>query len=54
MGLTAILIVRRPWGQQSGAHFNPSIMLTFFRLGKIEPWDAVFYIVFQFIGAWLE
>jgi aquaporin Z len=28
MGLTAILIIRSPWGQQSGAHFNPSITLT--------------------------
>ena len=51
MGLTAILIIRSPWGQQSGAHFNPSVTLTFFRLGKIESWDAGFYATFQFIGA---
>ena len=51
MGLTAVLIVRSPWGQQSGAHFNPSVTLTFFRLGKIEFWDALFYVVFQFMGA---
>jgi aquaporin Z len=51
MGATAILIVRSPWGRQSGAHFNPSVTLTFFRLGKIEFWDALFYVVFQFIGA---
>jgi len=51
MGLTALLIVRSPWGKQSGAHFNPSITLTFFRLGKIELWDALFYVVFQFVGA---
>jgi aquaporin Z len=51
MGLTAIAIIKSPWGQQSGAHFNPSITLTFFRLGKVESWDAVFYITFQFAGA---
>ena len=50
MGLTAIALIYSPWGKQSGAHFNPSVTLTFFRLGKIEPWDAAFYIVAQFIG----
>src|SRR5213594_4282233 len=50
MGLTAIGIVYSPWGKQSGAHFNPSFTLTFFRLGKVEAWDAVFYAVAQFIG----
>ena len=51
MGLTAVLIIRSPWGQRSGAHFNPSITLTFFRLSKIESWDAIFYVVAQFCGA---
>jgi aquaporin Z len=51
MGLTAIGIVYSPWGKQSGAHLNPSVTLTFFRLGKVAPWDAVFYIISQFIGA---
>jgi len=50
MGLTAIALIYSPWGKQSGAHLNPSITLTFFRLGKIEAWDAVFYIAGQFIG----
>jgi aquaporin Z len=50
MGLTAIGIVYSPLGQRSGAHFNPSVTLTFFRLGKVELWDAVFYSVAQFIG----
>jgi aquaporin Z len=53
MGATAIALIYSPWGQQSGAHFNPSVTLTFFRLGKIEPWDAVFYVVAQFIGGTL-
>lgn len=50
MGITAILIIYSPIGQRSGAHFNPSVTLTFWRLGKVETWDAVFYTVFQFIG----
>ena len=44
MGLTAIAIIYSPWGKQSGAHINPSVTLTFFRLGKIKFWDALFYI----------
>jgi aquaporin Z len=50
MGLTAISLIYSPWGQRSGAHMNPSVTLTFFALGKIAPWDAVFYVLFQFIG----
>ena len=51
MGLTAIAIIYSPWGKQSGAHLNPSVTLTFFRLGKIRGWDALFYIAAQFAGA---
>lgn len=50
MGLTAASIVYSPWGKRSGAHFNPSVTLTFFRLGKIEKWDALFYMLAQFVG----
>lgn len=50
MGATAIGIIKSPLGKRSGAHFNPSVTLTFLRLGKVAPTDAVFYIVFQFIG----
>src|SRR6516164_7275987 len=50
MGLTAIGIFYSPWGQRSGAHMNPAVTLTFLSLGKIAPWDALFYIVFQFLG----
>ena len=53
MGLTAIGIVYSPWGKQSGAHINPSVTLTFFRLGKIRKWDAIFYVIAQFAGALL-
>ena len=51
MGLTAMLIIWSPWGRRSGAHFNPAITLTFYRLGKIGPYDACFYIAAHFIGA---
>jgi aquaporin Z len=50
MGLTSMSIVYSPWGKQSGAHLNPSMTLTFFRLGKVAPWDACFYILSQFVG----
>ena len=53
MGATAIALIYSPWGKQSGAHLNPSVTLTLFRLGKIEPWDACFYVVAQFIGGTL-
>lgn len=53
MGLTAMGIMYSPWGKQSGAHINPAVTLTFYRLGKVDPWDALFYIVFQFAGGLL-
>src|ERR1043165_8102344 len=51
MGSTAIALIFSPLGKRSGGHFNPSVTLTFFRLGKIKPWDAAFYALFQFAGA---
>lgn len=51
MGLTAIGIFLSPFGKLSGAHINPSVTLTFWRLGKIKGQDAIFYAIFQFIGA---
>lgn len=50
MGSCAIAIIYSPFGKRSGAHFNPAVTLTFFRLGKLAPWDAAFYILAQFIG----
>jgi aquaporin Z len=50
MGLTAIAIIYSPFGKRSGAHLNPSVTFTFWRLGKIEGWDALFYVMAQFIG----
>ena len=51
LGATVILIVMSPWGKQSGGHFNPAMTFTFYRLGKVELWDALFYAAAQFFGA---
>jgi len=50
MGSTAIALIFSPLGKRSGAHFNPAVTLAFWRLGKVKNWDAVFYIIAQFIG----
>lgn len=50
MGLTAIGIIYSPWGKRSGAHLNPAVTMTFFRLGKIHGMDAFFYVLAQFVG----
>jgi len=50
MGLTAVALIYSPWGQQSGAHFNPAVTLTFLRLGKIAGPDAFFFVMAQILG----
>ena len=50
MGLTAVLLIYSPWGQRSGAHFNPATTLTFWRLGKIATPDAAWYTLAQMVG----
>jgi aquaporin Z len=50
MGLTLIGLVYSRLGKRSGAHMNPAFTLTFLRLGKVAPWDAVFYVIAQFAG----
>lgn len=50
MGVTLVGIVYSPWGKRSGAHMNPAFTLTFFRLGRVAPWDAAFYVIAQFVG----
>jgi aquaporin Z len=50
MGVTAILIIHSPIGKRSGAHFNPAITFTYWRLRKITHTDAAFYVIFQFVG----
>lgn len=39
------------FGKHSGAQINPAVTWTFFRLGKINFKDALFYTIFQFAGA---
>ena len=50
MGLTALYILNSPFGKRSGAHINPSVTLVQYRLGNINGMDAIFYVLFQFIG----
>lgn len=50
MGLTAIGLIYSPWGKQSGAHMNPAVTFTFYRLGKVRSQDALFYVLFQCLG----
>ena len=51
VGATLVAIVLTPWGKQSGGHLNPAVTFTFFRLGKVQFWDAIFYGIAQFAGA---
>jgi len=51
IGATVVAMILSPWGQQSGGHFNPAVTFTFYRLGKLEPLDALFYASAQFVGA---
>jgi len=50
MGLTAVALIYSPWGQRSGAHFNPAVTIAFHRLGKIRTRDAAFYVLAQLAG----
>jgi aquaporin Z len=51
MGGTALCLVHSPWGKRSGAHFNPAMTFTWWRLGKLETRDAVAYAAAQLAGA---
>jgi aquaporin Z len=50
MGATLVALVYNPLGKRSGAHLNPVFTLTFLRLGKIAPVDALLYAAAQFAG----
>ncbi len=50
MGLTAAALIYSPIGRRSGAHMNPAVTLSFYRLGKIKGIDAVGYVIAQFAG----
>jgi aquaporin Z len=51
MGLTNIALIYSKAGRRSGAHMNPAVTLTFYRLGKITGLDTAGYIAGQFAGA---
>jgi aquaporin Z len=50
MGSTAMAIIYSPWGKRSGAHLNPAVTFTFWRLGKVAGQDAINYGIAQFTG----
>ena len=50
MGMTAVAIIYSPLGKRSGAHMNPAVTMTFWRLGKIGLPDAFGYVLAQFVG----
>ena len=53
MGITAFFILTSSFGKRSGAHINPSVTIIQYRLGNLNKQDAIFYILFQFIGGTL-
>lgn len=50
MGSTALLNTYSPWGRRSGAHLNPVLTFTFWRLGKVQSADLAGYAAGQFLG----
>ncbi len=48
IGTTVMALIMSPWGKQSGGHINPAMTFAFYRLGKLRPWDALFYGIAQF------
>lgn len=50
MGGTALFIFYSPFTAPSGSQINPAVTLTFLRLDKMCRYDALFYILFQFLG----
>lgn len=49
-GLTVMAVIYSV-GNISGAHINPAVTLGFLLAGKIKLSDSVFYVLFQFAGA---
>jgi aquaporin Z len=50
MGGTALFIFYSPLTAPSGSQINPAVSLSFLLIGKMCRYDAMFYIIFQFIG----
>lgn len=51
MGLTNIALIYSKPGRRSGAHMNPVVTFTFYRLGKVAALDTAGYVAAQFTGA---
>jgi aquaporin Z len=51
MGSTLAILVYSRFGARSGAHFNPVVTFSFYRLGKVQGRHALAYVVAQFAGA---
>jgi aquaporin Z len=50
MGATALFIFYSKFTAPSGSQINPAVTITFLRLGKMCRYDALFFIIAQFIG----
>jgi aquaporin Z len=50
MGATALVIFYSPLTAPSGAHINPAVSITFFRLNKMCRYDTLFFVLFQLAG----
>lgn len=50
MGATALFIFYSPFTAPSGSQINPAVTITFLRLGKLCPYDALFFIMAQITG----
>lgn len=53
MAVFVAALVYSPWGRRTGAHINPAVTWSFYRLGRIGTWDALYYTIFQFLGAFV-
>ena len=51
MAVCVAALFYSPWGKRTGAHINPAVPWSFYRLGRIGGRDAIFYTLFQFVGA---
>lgn len=50
LGSGVVAVSYSPWGRKSGSNINPAVTLAFWRMGKIKTPDALFYVLFQFLG----
>ena len=50
VALGSFVITYSSFGRRSGAHLNPAITLTYYSIGVMQRWDALFYVVAQIGG----